>query len=397
MKRLLLISAVFPPEPVVSARLSADIAAFLSEKHQVTVLCPPPSRPSGFVFKQIPDKLAYKLVYTESFTCPESKLTGRLKESYSFGREAARYIRANANEIDCIYANVWPLLSQYMIVKAAKKVRIPCMLHVQDIYPESLTYKMNPFTGNAINFFVRMLDKRTIQLATKVAGISDKMITYLVNSRKVDSEKFFLIRNWQDDSMFLHRQQEPKEKRDEFVFMFVGSLSPTAALPSLINAFHKAALSKARLIIAGTGAEKEVCLRLVEELNQKQIDFINVSPEHVPDVQSKADVLLLPLKKNIAYTATPSKLTAYLLSAKAVLACVETDTDTAEIISNASCGLVANPEDMESIANLMQVFYRMPITEIKQMGARGRTYALQYMTKDVNLSKLSKEIEKLTV
>lgn len=397
MKKLLLISAVFPPEPVVSARLSADIAGFLSEKYQVTVLCPPPSRPSGFTFKQTPDKSVYKLIYTKSFTCPESKLTGRLKESYSFGREAVRYIKANANEIDCIYANVWPLLSQYMIVKAAQKVRIPCMLHVQDIYPESLTYKMNPFTGNIINFFVRMLDKRTIQLATKVAVISDKMITYLVNSRKVDSEKFFLIRNWQNDSIFLHIEPELRKKRDEFVFMFVGSLSPTAALPSLIKAFHKAALSKARLIIAGAGAEKEVCLRLVKELNQKQIDFISVSPETVPVVQLEADVLLLSLKKNIAYTATPSKLTAYLLSAKAVLACVETDTDTAEIISKASCGLVANPEDTDSIASLMQLFYSMSTAEIMQMGVRARTYALQYLTKDVNLSKLSKEIEKLTV
>ncbi|MDD2284303.1 MAG: glycosyltransferase, partial [Paludibacter sp.] len=167
--------------------------------------------------------------------------------------------------------------------------------------------------------------------------------------------------------------------------------------PSLIKAFHKAVLSKARLIIAGAGAEKEVCLKLVEELNQKQIDFISVSPESVPVVQLEADVLLLSLKKNIAYTATPSKLTAYLLSAKAVLACVEADTDPAEIISTASCGLVANPEDTDSIANLMQLFYRMPTAEIRQMGVRARTYALQYMTKDVNLSKLSKEIEKLTV
>lgn len=396
MSNILLISAVFPPEPVVSARLSADIAAFLSEKHQVTVLCPPPSRPSGFVFKQIPDQSAFKRVYTESFTCPESRLTGRLKESYSFGREAARYIRTNANEIDCIYANVWPLLSQYLIVKSAKKLQIPCMLHVQDIYPESLTYKMNPVAGKTINFFVRMLDRRIIQLATKVAGISDKMITYLINTRKVDSKKFVLIRNWQDDSIFLPIQK-PEKNSDEFIFMFVGSLSPTAALPSLIKAFHKAALPKSRLIIAGTGAEKELCLKLVEELNQKQIEFISVSPENVPVVQSEADVLLLPLKKNIAYTATPSKLTAYLLSAKAVLTCVEADTDTAEIISKASCGLVANPEDTDSIASLMQAFYCMPTTEIWQMGDRGRTHALQYLTKDVNLSKFSNEIEKLIV
>jgi len=396
MPKILIISAVFPPEPVVSARLSNDVAVFLSEKHQVTVLCPPPSRPSGFVFKQKPVKSAYKQVYTASFTCPESKLTGRIRESYSFGRAAVRYIKEHVAETDCIYANVWPLLSQFMIVKTASKLKIPSMLHVQDIYPESLTYKMNPFVGNLINLIVRILDKHIIQHATKVVGISDKMINYLVRSRSVVPEKFILIRNWHDDSHFSQIQQ-PEKTKDEFIFMFVGSLSPTAALPSLIKAFHKASISNGRLIIAGTGAEKKECIKLAEELNLKRIDFSSVSPEDAPLVQSQADVLLLPLKKNIAYTATPSKLTSYLLSAKAVLACVEDDTDTAEIILKASCGLVVNPEDTDAIARLMQAFHQMPKDKLKKMGDKGREYALRYLTKDVNLSKLSQEIEKLIV
>ena len=46
---ILIISAVFPPEPVVSANLSRDLAEELSKNNQVTVLCPKPTRPNGFI------------------------------------------------------------------------------------------------------------------------------------------------------------------------------------------------------------------------------------------------------------------------------------------------------------------------------------------------------------
>ena len=49
--KIVIVSALFPPEPVVSAQLSYDIANFLVDKGcQVTVICPFPTRPLGFNF-----------------------------------------------------------------------------------------------------------------------------------------------------------------------------------------------------------------------------------------------------------------------------------------------------------------------------------------------------------
>ena len=49
---ILIISCVFPPEPVVSAKLSHDIAVSLSEKGDVvTVVSPKPTRPYKFKFE----------------------------------------------------------------------------------------------------------------------------------------------------------------------------------------------------------------------------------------------------------------------------------------------------------------------------------------------------------
>ena len=117
---------------------------------------------------------------------------------------AQNILKENSQKLDCIYVNSWPLFSQYLIIKAAKKIKVPCVIHVQDVYPESLTNKLpNPVKG-LFAFFFLPLDKFILRNATKIAGISQNMISYLSVSRKVDKNKFELVRNWQDDARFLN-------------------------------------------------------------------------------------------------------------------------------------------------------------------------------------------------
>ncbi len=50
MKKVLIISAVFPPEQVTSAYLNYDLAKALAKDYKVTVLRPYPTRPIGMKF-----------------------------------------------------------------------------------------------------------------------------------------------------------------------------------------------------------------------------------------------------------------------------------------------------------------------------------------------------------
>ena len=49
-KKILIISAVFPPEQVTSAFLNYDLAHELAKEYDVTVLRPYPTRPIGATF-----------------------------------------------------------------------------------------------------------------------------------------------------------------------------------------------------------------------------------------------------------------------------------------------------------------------------------------------------------
>jgi len=392
MSKVLIISAVFPPEPVVAAALASDLADELAQKYEVVVLCPKPTRPDGFHFERDGASLKYKLVKLDSYTCPASSLLGRLRESYSLGRHSVAYIKKKSGEFSCIYVQVWPLFAQYLIVKAAKKLKIPCIVHVHDIYPESLVNKFpNPF-NRLIFFFLLPIDQYILQNATRIIGISRNLISYLSVSRKVEMNKFQMVRNWQDDTLFINYLRSDTEKF-EFIYMYLGSISPSAGVGIIINSFHQANLLNAKLIIAGNGSDKESCLALVQRLGNSKIEFCDITPDKVPEMQSQSDVLLLPLLKGLSKTATPSKLTAYLLSAKPIIACVEKDSDVAEIIYESSCGYVVEPENIDSMVLALKKVYQIPKKELEVVGLNGKKYALLNLTRKVNLQKLVAVIE----
>jgi glycosyltransferase involved in cell wall biosynthesis len=389
---ILIISALFPPEPVVSANLTNDIATALAGSNKVSVLSPRPSRPFGYKFLTESRTFNFTHYTLDSFVCPKSSLFGRFRESYSFGRKCYDFIKHNHKQIQVIYANTWPLFAQYFIVKASRKFNIPIIIHVQDIYPESLTGKLPKFLREPSQRILLGIDKYNLQNSRKILGISPTMISYLVKTRSIEQNKFELVRNWQDDDIFLNCATALEEPT-EFIFMYLGNINQSAGVDILIHAFHQSKLSNAKFIIAGNGYEKQTCIEIVTELKNTSIEFCDVVPELVPKMQFLADVLLLPLRKGIAKTATPSKLTAYLFSAKPILASVDNDSDVANIINEATCGYLAEPENIQSIIAGMNYLYYKDRLQLREMGSNGKDFALANLSRKINLTKVVNIIE----
>jgi glycosyltransferase involved in cell wall biosynthesis len=395
LANILIITAVFPPEPVVSAGISYDIADGLSLRNSVTVISPKPSRPYGFSFPQ--RQVAFNLphIISSSYVHPQSGFIGRFHESYSFGKYCYNYIVTNRKKIDLIYANTWPLMGQYFVVKAAKKCDIPICVHVQDIYPESLSKKL-PYVSGIVNRILRPLDRYVLKNSSAIAVISNKMKNYLAESRKIDIDKFRVIPNWQDEALFIGSNvKAEKDANKSFVFMYLGNLGPVAGIELLIKAFAQANIKVARLIIAGDGTVKQTLMREAKNFTGSLIDFLPVPFGKVAELQNIADVLLLPIKKGNASTSIPSKLSGYMYSAKPIIACVPNDSDTARVINEAQCGYVVEPENEDLLANTMKKIYRLNERDLMGMGNNGRNYALQHLSKKANLPKVISLIENL--
>lgn len=391
---ILLISSTFPPEPVVSASLSFDLAIALSEVRKVKVLTPRPSRPIGFSFENsVENNNLYEQIILPSFISPKYGLLGRMLESYSFGKHSSRYICSKHLDITCIYLNAWPLLAQLLIVKAAKRYSIPTVIHIQDIYPESLTNKI-PLLGNTLLKLLLPLDKLILRNSKRIVAISKNMATYLSMTRGIPHDKINVINNWQDEKHFMDSGMLIKDiKSNEYInniytFMYLGNIGPIAGIEFIISTFAKLMSYNIRLIIAGSGSRKKDCIKIVESSGCPNITFCDVPYGKVAEIQKKADVMLLPMKRGSDLSSIPSKLPAYMLSRKPIIACVDSESDTANAILKAKCGWIIPPENMNELIKITNYILSLSKEELEIKGLNGFNYAIENFSKRENLPKL---------
>lgn len=392
MGKILIVSAVFPPEPVVSAMLSYDIAMRLCDMgKEVVVVCPEPSRPLDYVFDKSEKDYPFERVVLESYVCPESKIVGRTRESYSFGKAIERFINNYPHRIDAIYANTWALFSQHSMAKTAVRMHIPYFIHEQDIYPESYCAKLPKPLGSLLYKMLEPIDAYVLRNATKIFAISPTMITYLSTSRRIEKERFVLTRNWQDDATFIDHYKPLVKKSERCHIMYLGNVNPTANVTLVIGAMGQLDKKKYHLSVIGNGPDKEHCQEMGKALGL-DITFGSVTPAEVASKQSEADILVLCLKKGVAQTATPSKLTAYMLTGRPIVASVDTDSDCAEIIRTTGCGMVVEPDNEEELRKAITTIAAMPAEKLAQMGSMAFDYAKAHLSKETNLKIITDEL-----
>lgn len=396
MKKILVISAVFPPEQVTSALMNYDMARELSKKYDVTVLRPYPTRPIGmkFDYKGMEDE-PFETILIDSYTHPQSNLIGRFKESIDFGRRCAKYIKEHHKDIAFIYNNPWQLFGVNIIARAAHKYNIPYTIAIQDIYPECLfTNKHYPSVVSSIAMAIlKPIDKYYQENAAFIRTISDEMADYLSSTRKLSRDKYLVVNNWQNDEDFEDIKSAPIT--DKLRIVYTGSINLHANVDLIIRAFAKAAIPNSELVIYGGGNQKEVCVKLVEEMGLKNVSFGFVKRTEIPLVQADASALVLALPKGNGNLCLPSKMTSYMLSGKPILASVDHDSTTTRYINEAGCGISVNPDSVSSMVKGFKTMASMTREQLQLFGNNGLNFAKQHLTRDINLRLVCKTIEEI--
>ncbi len=394
-KRILIISAVFPPEQVTSAFLNYDLAKALAKDYKVTVLRPKPTRPIGASFQEGWSDPDFETVLLDSYTHPESELIGRLKESLDLGKKSAKFIKEHKNEIDFVYNDGWQLFGLNVVAKACVKYGIPYIVPIQDIYPECLLTKANypGIVKKIIEAVLKPIDKYYQKHAYRVRTISDEMADYLSNTRNVSRDKYLVVNNWQNDDDF--KKLPETEKNDKLVFEYVGSINVHANVDLMIKAFAEANIQNSELKIYGGGNQKEACQQLVNDMGLTNVSFGFVSRNEIPTVQAAASVLILALPTGNGNLCLPSKLTSYLLSGRPVLASVDQDSSTKRILEGEGCGKTVVPDDKDALINGFKYFAEMAKSEREKMGEKSREYAMTHLTREVNLTLVINSINQI--
>lgn len=409
--RCLVVSPVFPPEPVVSSQTSAQVAEAMADHgHEVTVLTAFPSRPAGKLYpgysrkpyQRQTERNGIEVVRCFSLISAESRMLSRFLENVSFGLTSG-WIALTMRRPDVLYANTWPIFATGLLVLVARLRRIPLVMSVQDVYPESLVSQKRLRPDSPLVHLLRRIDTRIARSCHDVIVISESFATVYGEQRGVPREKLHLVPNWVDGRSVTPDADAGRRYRSErnlpadaFVAVYGGNVGVAAGVETVVEAFRSLGdLPQVRLIIAGGGSNLPACRELAEQVGGQRVVF------HTPYlleensmVLGAADVLVLPTRGNQSMASVPSKLLAYMLAAKPIIAVALPRSDLADTIERSGCGWVVEPEAPDRLAAAIREVSGLSPAELARRGQAGREFALRNFTREACLPRVVEILER---
>jgi len=396
---VLMVSGVFPPEPVVSSQTSVQIAEKMAgQGHQVKVLAPFPSRPMGQMYPQYKRSLlqseacpqGYKVIRCFSIFSSVSSLLSRFLENISFGLSAF-FVVLFSPRADIVYGNTWPIFAQGLTCLAARLRGIPVVLSVQDVYPESLSAQGRLSETHPLYKILKWIDRRIARSCRALIVISDRFAEIYRNDRGVPAQQVHVIPNWVDPQEISLLPQDQFRKRcgiprEAFVYVYGGNIGVAAGVEVAIEAFSKVKNDRVYLLIAGDGTQRTACENLVAKSGVHNIIFHHPWPvEETSEVLAAADVLILPTLGEQSLASVPSKMLNYMLAGRPILAVAAHGSDIEKIMNEALCGWQVTPHNPEALIDILASLAEMPVAELTEKGENGRKYVLEHFSRDVCL------------
>ena len=372
--RILVVSPIYPPEPIVSSLTSAEIAEELRRRgNEVTVITAFPNRPAGRLYPGFSRRLYQRRQSTdgiEVIRCfatlsTASRVLSRSMENLSFGVTsglAALFVRRP----NVIYSNTWPIFATGLLWFVARMRNIPMVVSVQDVYPESLMVQGRIRADSRLARWLTRIDRHIVQRCRSVIVISESFASIYRDRRGVAPEKVHVVPNWIDERSVTVNDARAADLRaalgvppDSILLAYGGNVGAAAAVETVVESFqYLQEQQNVYLLIAGEGAHLPECQRLAEAIGGHRIRFYNPWPKAETSlVLSAADILVLPTRGTQSLASVPSKLVTYMLAARPIIALAASQSDLATVITRAKCGWLVEPDRPESVGSNLEAGY----------------------------------------
>lgn len=403
-----IVTPVYYPEPVISARTSTDLAEKLcSEGHQVTVITTYPNRPGGKLYDGYERKPwqydssfpGYRVLRCFSIISSQSNILSRFLENFSFGVVSALAVLF-LEKPDVIYANTWPIFAQGLLALICKSRRIPLVLSIQDLYPESLSVQRRTIdTNSRVYRLLHTLDTWIAKNCISLLVISEQFKEIYVRNRGIAEPKITVVPNWINVSGTVTSADQDLRKKHNipdsaFLAVYGGNIGMAASVETLIQSYRYLP-DNYYLLVAGDGSHLNACQLLSAQVSSRQIKFYSPWPStQTYPTYNSADLLVLPTLGTQSLVSLPSKILGYMFAGKPIIALASPGSELSRLIELSGCGWVVAPGDPQNLAKQIQYICQMDIAKRTAYGAAGKKYLLNHLTADVCVPKIFCVLEK---
>jgi glycosyltransferase involved in cell wall biosynthesis len=333
---------------------------------------------------------------------PCSSIVSRLLENFSFGLSSSLYVLFNRRP-SVIYANTWPFIAAGLVSLVARLRKIPIVISVHDVYPESLVAQGRLLEGHWLLKWMHRIDGWIAQHAQAVVVISEQIFSIYRDQRKVLPDRLHIVYNWADEGSITPQmganfiRLKYKIPEDAFLLVYGGNIGAAAGVETVIRAFGDLTdIHDLYLLVAGEGSNLVRCRKLAERTSPSQVIFHSPWPSgETSQVLRSANILVLPPNGRQSLVSVPSKFIYYMFAARPVIAMAMPGTDVANLIEKSGCGWIIEPDQPQALAEKVRLVKSLPEQELIRRGQAGRDYAMHNLTRSKNLPALIQIIEQV--
>ncbi|HEV2387553.1 MAG TPA: glycosyltransferase family 4 protein [Candidatus Acidoferrales bacterium] len=378
--RILLLNEYYPPDTSATANMASLVAQTLGERHEVTVLAGRPSYdPSEYhplYLSRTDARGPVRVRRVGSTAFSRRRMTGRVSNYLSYVSLALPV--ALATPADLIMAMTDPPIEGLLGAWVARRRRLPFVYNIRDLYPDMAVGGRIVGSGRWVDWWERM-HRRAMRQAARVIVLGDDMRRRLA-AKGVDPARIVVVR----DGALLN---EPPVSNGhptipliragfQFVALHAGNLGFYGAWETLVEAARQLENEGFGLVFVGSGAQQKKIECAAS--GARAVRFLPFRPsEEIPYVLAAADVHIITVRRGLEGVVVPSKLYGILAAGRPVLAVAPQSSDVARIVTEAGCGLVADPEDPASVAAAIRQLRAQP-GELAAMGGRARDKAREF-------------------
>lgn len=228
----------------------------------------------------------------------------------------------------------------------------PYVLHVQDLWPDSITGSSLVSPGRAARLVERMLTpwlRSVYKRSAAVIGIAPTMVETLIE-RGSDPSKVHLQYNWAPEGSKPQEERTAAEATGEGVsLLYAGNMGDMQDLDTVVEAAHRSADAGIRLSLVGDGVALPRLKQLVNGLGATNVTFEGRIPRtEMRRIYARSDFSLVTLKDLPNFRGTvPSKFQASLSQGLPIITTVQGDVRS--IVEELQVGFTADAENVESL------------------------------------------------
>lgn len=394
--RILVVSQYFYPENFRINQLCLDLK---KRGHDITVLTGKPNYPKGeyfegYSFKGHEDEIWNDIrIIRVPLRARKTGAVNLVRNYLSFVYHANKKVKSIKKQFDMIYVfEVSPVTVALPAIKLKKRMNIPVIINVQDLWPENIiavTGINNPIIIGFVDKLVNYIYKHCDMILTASPSFVGKIQDRVTNKNKVVYWPQYSVVSKAEDHECLFDSSK-------FNITFTGNIGEAQGIDIAIEAARILKDTRIHWNFIGDGRDRarleDLCKKYA--LNNHVTFYGFKEEKYIPKYLNSSDAALLILKPNPVFEMTiPAKLQTYLSCGVPILGCVSGEGK--RIILEANCGVVSEDISVDGLVEVCRKMLEFDKERIQEFKDSSIEYGMNHFDKEKILDRLENYMEEL--